>query len=137
MAYITTAEVAEIRKALKAKYGAKFKFSVARRDGGLAVTVAIMSGKTDFSNLWAGAAPGDYGYGKVDINHYHVTEENYGKHAKLFDDIVKIIKTAPAKAEGGRGWFDKSDAMTDYFHVAYYFDLHVGKWDRPYERKVA
>jgi hypothetical protein len=136
MAYIRTEEVAEIRKALKAKYGSKFKFSVTRRDRGLAVTVAIMAGKTDFSDLWADKKPGDYGYGHRDINCYHVTEKNYGPHAKLFSDIVKIIKTAPATAEGGRAWFDESDAMTDYFHTAYYFDLHVGKWDRVYEKKA-
>lgn len=137
MAYITTVEVAEIRRALKDKFGSKFKFSVSRRDRGLAVTVAIMAGKTDFSDLWAGKVPSDYGYGYKDINCYHITRENYGKHAKLFDEIVKIIKTAPAKAEGGRAWFDKSDSMTDYFHTAFYFDLHVGKWDRPYEKKAA
>lgn len=136
MAYIRTEEVAEIRKALKAKYGSKFKFSVTRRDRGLAVTVAIMAGKTDFSDLWADKKPGDYGHGYRDINCYHITEANYDKHAKLFSDIVKIIKTAPAKAEGGRAWFDESDAMTGYFHTAYYFDLHVGKWDRAYEKKA-
>jgi len=135
MAYIRTEEVAEIRKALKARYGKQFKFSVSRRDRGLAVTVAIMAGDTDFSDLWAGKAKGDYSYGYTDINCYHITKENYGKHAKLFDDIVEIIKTAPANAEDGRAWFDKSDAMTDYFHTAFYFDLHVGKWDREYEKR--
>ena len=137
MAYIRTEEVAEIRKALKAKYGTKFKFSVSRRDRGLGVCVSIMAGKTDFSSLWAKKAPGDYGYGYVDVNCYHITTENYGKHAKLFEEIVKIIKSAPAKAEGGRPWFDESDAMTDYFHTAFYFDVTVGKWDRPYEKRAA
>jgi hypothetical protein len=137
MAYIRTEEVAEIRKALKANYGKKFKFSVTRRDRGLAVVVSIMAGKTDFSDLWADKVPGDYGYGYKDVNCYHIKPEYYGKHTKLFEDIVKIIKTAPANAEGGRAWFDKSDAMTDYFHTAFYFDLHVGRWDRAYERKAA
>ena len=26
-----------------------------------------------------------------------------------------------------------SDAMTDYFDTAYYVNIHVGKWDKPYE----
>ena len=43
MAYITTAEVKEIRTALKEEFGKKFKFSVSKRSGGIAVTVAIMS----------------------------------------------------------------------------------------------
>lgn len=134
MAYIRTEEVAEIRKALKAKYGKKFKFSVTKRDGGLAVCVAITAGEADFSNLWESKTEDDYGYGYVQVNSYHTTEENYGKHAKLFTEITDIIKTAPANAEGGRAWFDKSDSQTDYFHTAYYFDLHVGKWDRPYKQ---
>jgi hypothetical protein len=53
----------------------------------------------------------------------------------LFDRINKIIQTAPANAEGGRAWFDKSDSMTDYFHTAFYYDIQVGKWDRPYAQK--
>lgn len=134
MAYIKTTEVAEIRKALKAKYDKKFKFSVTRRDRGLAVTVAIMKGDTDFSALWAGKAEDDYGFGYQDINQYHATEEKYGEHAQLFQDIIAIIKSAPANAEDGREWFDKSDSMTDYFHTAFYFDVQVGKWDRPYKQ---
>ena len=30
------------------------------------------------------------------------------------------------------GYYDKSDAMTDYFDTAYYFHLNVGQWDKPY-----
>jgi hypothetical protein len=132
MAYITTAEVKEIRLALKATFGKKFKFSVTQRDGGLAVKVAIMSGPADFSNLWASKTEDDYGYGYQNINPYHITEKNYGDKVELFNEINTIIKTAPAKAEGGREYFDDSDSMTDYFHVAYYYDIQVGKWDKPY-----
>jgi hypothetical protein len=132
MAYITTAEVKEIRLALKVKFGKKFKFSVTQRDGGLAVKVAIMSGPADFSNLWASKTKEDYGYGYKNINPYHITEKNYGDQVELFNEIHTIIKTAPAKAEGGSEYFDHSDSMTDYFHVAYYYDIQVGKWDKPY-----
>jgi len=135
MAYINTAEVTEIRNALKVKFGKKFKFSVRRRDHH-AVTVAILSGPTDFSAMWEGLVPGDYGHGHSSINTYHITKDRYGKHVKLFNEIVDIIKTAPAKAPNGRAWFDESDSMVDYFHTAFYFDLDIGKWDRPYTVKV-
>lgn len=134
MAYISTAEVAAIRKELKDTFGKRFKFSVRRRDGH-AVTVAIMAGDVDFSDLWSGKTEDDYGYGYVQVNQYHATEANYGDHAKLFNKIIDIIKTAPAKAEGGEAWFDKSDSMTDYFHTAFYFDVHVGAWDRAYTQR--
>jgi hypothetical protein len=136
MAYITTAEVKEIRLALKKEFGKKFKFSVSRRDGGLAVSVAIMAGEIDFSKLWDGKAPEDYGYGYQSINEYHITEKNYGEHVALFKTIDGIIRKAPANAEGGREYFDKSDSMTDYFHTAFYYDMQVGKWDRPYVQQT-
>ncbi len=132
MAYITTAEVKEIRTALKEEFGKKFKFSVSKRSGGLAVTVAIMSGDIDLSSLWASKNEGDYGFGYVNINPYHITDDNYGDKVELFKKIDNIIKTAPAKAEGGRAYFDHSDSMTDYFHTAFYYDIEVGKWDKPY-----
>jgi hypothetical protein len=30
-------------------------------------------------------------------------------------------------------WFDKSDAQVDYFHTAYYIDVNIGKWNKPYQ----
>ena len=132
MAYITTAEVKEIRTALKEEFGKKFKFSVSKRSGGIAVTVAIMSGDVDLSSLWASKNEGDYGFGYTNINSYHITDKNYGDKVELFKKIDNIIKTAPAKAFGGRAYFDHSDSQTDYFHTAFYYDIEVGKWDKPY-----
>jgi hypothetical protein len=37
------------------------------------------------------------------------------------------------KALKSADWYDESDPMTDYFNIAYYVDVNVGKWDRPYE----
>ena len=33
----------------------------------------------------------------------------------------------------GDKWFDKSDIMTDYFNTAYYLDINIGRWNKPYE----
>lgn len=130
MAYITTEEVREIRNELKEKFGKRgFKFSV-RNSNKMEVIVSIKSGKTDFSDLWSDKKEGDYGFGYVQINHYHL--HNYGEHAELFREIEKVIKTAPAKANGGTEWFDKSDIQSDYFHTAFYFTINVGSWDNPY-----
>jgi hypothetical protein len=32
----------------------------------------------------------------------------------------------------GNDWFDESDSMTDYFHTAFYTDINVGRWNKPY-----
>ena len=46
--------------------------------------------------------------------------------------ILETIKKAPGTIEGGREWFDKSDAMSDYFHTAFYIDLSLGKRDKAF-----
>ena len=127
MAYIRTNEVKEIRETLKEEFGPELKFGVKKESGGIAVKVTIKKGNVDFSDITR--REGDRGYAQV--NHYHTYQ--YGEHAKLFDDIVDVIKTAPGKAEGGREWFDKSDAMVDYFHTAFYINLEVGNYSNPYE----
>jgi hypothetical protein len=121
MAYIRAEEVKAIRDELKLAYP-KFKFGVRKNAYGSTVQVTIKQGPADFSDICD-----DSGYKQ--INHYHLG--NYGHHQKFFEDIEKIIKTAPVKA-GGREWYDESDAMTDYFNTAYYFDISIGNYDQPY-----
>lgn len=134
MAYISTDEVKEIRKSLKEKFGKNIKFSV-RRDNYSCVVVTLVSGKINFfdgsmdsTDKYNGRVHKFDGYAQ--INNYHT--EFYGKHSKLFEDINDIAKSAPANAEGGRAWYDNSNAMIDYFDTAYYVNIHVGKWDKPY-----
>jgi hypothetical protein len=31
-----------------------------------------------------------------------------------------------------KDWYDNSDAQTDYFEMAYYIEVNIGKWDKPY-----
>jgi hypothetical protein len=124
MAYIKTEEVAAIRNELKKRFGhTGLKFGV-RKQHHSSVHVTIKAGPIDFSDIYR---DGDQ-YAQVNI--YHL--QNYGQHQPLFEEIEKIIKTAPALAEGGREWFDKSDIMTDYFHTAFYINLDVGSYDKPY-----
>jgi hypothetical protein len=44
-------------------------------------------------------------------------------------EILKKIKQALMSAD----YYDRSDAMTDYFDTAYYFHCNVGRWDKPYQ----
>ena len=46
--------------------------------------------------------------------------------------INEIMHNAPGRA-GGKVFFDESDAMTDYFHTAFYTHLSIGSWDKAYE----
>ena len=121
MSYISTEDVKKIRVALKNEFGKKLKFAVRKSPSCHSVSVTLKSGTVDFSDLMRN--PNE----QVQVNHYHLG--NYGVHKSLFEKIVEIIKTAPSKE-----WYNNSDAMIDYFDVAFYFDLNVGEWDKPYEK---
>ena len=125
MSYISTEDVKKIRVALKNEFGKKLKFGVRKSSGGHSVGVTIKSGTVDFSDIMRK----NNFYDQVQVNQYHL--QNYGVHKSLFEKIVEIIKTAPSNK-----WYDNSDAMIDYFDVAFYFDLNVGDWNNPY-KKVA
>jgi hypothetical protein len=126
MAYIKTDEVKAIRNQLKATFP-NLKFSV-RRQHYSSVDVTIKAGNIDFTPLFKNGW--DRGY--IQLNPYHL--HNYGEFQSMFEKMVEVIKTAPILV-GGDPWYDKSDAMVDYFDTAYYFHLNIGEWDKPYELK--
>ena len=133
MAYLNAKDVEAIRKELKEAFP-EFKFGVRKRDC-MAVAVTVKSGPTDFASIFKDEYAQKRQYAQ--INTYHL-DSFYGEHAEFFAKIVKIIKTAPARGEGyhkGTGYYNNSDAMIDYFDTAYYIDVNVGAWDKPYEVK--
>ena len=64
----------------------------------------------------------------IQVNRYHASEwcRRVGeeKIAKFYEELNEATMSA--------GWFDKSDIQTDYFHTAYFIDINVGKWNKPY-----
>jgi len=134
MAYISTEEVAAIRKELKKEFP-EYKFSVTKHHHS-SVTVAFMKGPAfaEFQSRdrYTGEFKDDVIEGHEQLNHYWAMDFYGEKNGALIKKVEKIIKTAPVKA-GGREWYDKSDAMTDYFDTAFYMNIHVGKWDKHYE----
>ena len=126
MAYISKEDVKAIRDELKATFP-EFKFGVRKASGSMAVDVTVKQGPTDFSDILRNQH-GDY----AQINPYH--PNRYGEHSKFFEKIIEIIKTAPMKGEGynKQGWYDKSDAMVDYFNTAYFMHVNLGTYNKPY-----
>ena len=124
MAYINAEDVKAIRKELKEAFP-KFKFGVRKSTSGMRVDVTVKQGPTDFSDIMRGD-------GYAQISPYHTGR--YGEHSKFFDKIIEIMKTAPMRGNGYNkdGWYDNSDAMTDYFDTAYYMSLNVGDYAKPY-----
>ena len=127
MAYISTEEVREIRKELKKEFP-KYKFSVRKRQH--AVSVSLLSSPLDFRSEFRDSTDK---YSPV--NQYYI-DTNWSKpNAKVLKKILEIIKTAPAKAPNGEVWFDKSDIMTDYFYTAFYIEMSIGMFEKPYQIK--
>ena len=136
MAYISTDDVKHIRNELK-KELPQYKFSVVR-DHHSSVTISLMKGPAfndyeyfdRYNNVTKTANLSDGEHHQ--INQYHL-EEFYGKeNAEILSKIDTISRTAPAK-NGGKVWYNDSDIQTDYFDIAYYVHINVGKWNKPYE----
>ena len=120
MAYISKEDVQAIRAELKAQFP-KWKFSVRKGSGSLSVDVNIMQGTCAFE-----------GKEYAQVNNYWIKDhwQDADDQAALLK-IDEIMHNAPGRA-GGRVYFDESDAMTDYFHTAFYTHLSIGQWDKKY-----
>ena len=59
----------------------------------------------------------------TDVNHYNIDNNFSGKSREILNKINEILHT---------DHFDKSDIMTDYFHCAWYVDINIGRWNKPY-----
>ena len=120
MAYITAEDVKAIRTELKAAFP-KWKFGVRKGAGSLSVDVTIKQGTAAFE-----------GKTYQQVNQYYIPQHWQDlEDQAVLTRINEIMHNAPGRA-GGRVYFDHSDAMTDYFHTAFYTHLSIGSWDQPY-----
>jgi hypothetical protein len=126
MAYISATDVAAIRTELKAKFP-KWKFAVRKGSGSLSVDVAILKGTESFDDHFSN------GRRYAQVNQYWIKEHfKNASERQAIEMINEIMHNAPGRA-GGKVYFDESDAMTDYFHTAFYTHLNIGQWDKEYE----
>jgi len=134
MAYMDQTRKAKITKALKpilAKYKVKGSLSVRNHS---TIVLTLKSGAIDFignSNrvcgndfyqVQRGFKPTTSGYDQV--NPYWFQDHYDGKAKAFLTEAFKALKSAD--------WYDESNAMIDYFNIAYYVDINIGKWDKPY-----
>jgi hypothetical protein len=125
MAYISKEDVQAIRQELKAQFP-KWKFAVRKGSGSLSVDVNIMQGTESFDDHF------NNGRRYAQVNQYWIKDHfKDSSERQAIEMINEIMHNAPGRA-GGRVFFDESDAMTDYFHTAFYTHLSIGKWDQDY-----
>lgn len=111
--------IAERVKPILREYGMRGSFSVDNHRG---IQLTLRSGKIDFRGL-AGCQPaGARAY--YQTNTYYPGSGFTGVAAEFLAKVVAAMK--------GDEWYDNSDIMTDYFNVAYYVSVDVGRWDREY-----
>jgi hypothetical protein len=118
-------------KPIMNKYGLKATYSVRSK---MALSVNIASGKLDFLNNYNNVVSKNLKYtsrgftpakNSLDINQYWYHEQFDGEVKDCIEEIIDTIKTAGE-------YYDHSDIQSDYFNTAFYFDINVGRWDKPY-----
>ena len=139
MAYVSQDRKAKIVAAVKPilkKYGIKATFAVRNHS---TISLNIKSGPIDFVENYIGTdmnkpaankmSPDMIAYlrknQRIDVNPYWFQEHFSGVAKKFLSEVMPAMKSAD--------WYDRSDAMTDYFDTAYYVDINIGKYNKPYE----
>lgn len=61
----------------------------------------------------------------IQVNPYWISENYSGRVLQFISELVQAMK--------GGGWYDRSDIQIDYFDTAWYVDVNIGKWDKPYQ----
>jgi len=112
--------VAAAVKPILKKYGVKGSLSVRNHS---TVVLTLTAGKVDFFKD-GNIDPENRKWG-IDVNPYWFQDHYSGKALKFLAEIIPALKSA--------NWYDDSDIQTDYFNTAYYFDVKVGNWKKPYQ----
>ena len=110
---------AKLKPVLK-KYGVKGSLSVRNHSS---IVLNVKSGKVDFF--------ADYG-DREDARKFGIQVNPYWFHDH-FAGVSKEFLAEAFDALKSAGYYNNSDAMTDYFDTAYYYDINIGKWNKPYE----
>ena len=113
MAYMNQEKKAIIKAALDKVLKARgFKYSL-RVSHHSSIACTIQSGPMDFGT--------DY----EQVNLYWIDDHYSGPVAAILKECREALQAA--------GYYDHSDAQTDYFNTAYYMHLNIGARDKPYK----
>lgn len=136
MAYVNEETITKARAALKAlnkEYGVKATLS---GKGSLCLNLTIAEGKLDFIGNYCEnvktkriqhdtQAVTDWVQikGNVSVNQYYLDNSFSGIALEYLEKAKAIMLV---------DHWDKSDIQSDYFNCAYYVDMRVGRWNKPY-----
>lgn len=135
MAYMNQDQKALIAPALKAilkKYNVKGTLAVRNHS---TLVLNIKSGSIDFIDNYNTtvsktsrylAEPQNFRKAEdsIDVNPYWYHEHFEGNALNFLKEVMHVMK--------GSEWYDNSDIQSDYFDTAYYIDINIGRWNKPY-----
>jgi len=61
------------------------------------------------------------------VNPYWFQDHYEGKTRDVLAKVMEAMQSA--------GYYDRSDAMVDYFDAAYYYHVNIGDYDKPFQVK--
>ncbi len=110
-------------KSICKKYGVKASLGV---DNHSTLVLNVNSGSIDFfgdTTNRANTTNYEVDNGHMSVNPYWYKEHFTGKALAFLSEVIPAMNV---------GNFNKSDPMVDYFHVGWYVDVNVGRWNKPY-----
>ena len=111
MAYMNSEKKAIIASNLKPvlkKYNMKGSLSVSHHSS---IVLTLKSGKIEFG-------------ARDQVNPYWFHEHYEGVAKEFLTEAFAALKSA--------GWYNNTRSEIDYFDIAYYVDINIGKWNKPY-----
>lgn len=119
-------------KTICKKYGVKATLAVS---GHSTLVLNIKSGTIDFIGNSNAVCGRDHyqvsnGYKQNTKGYENVNVYHFKSH---YDGVALKFLTEVYDAMMGPDWYDNSDIQSDYFDIAYYVDINIGKWNKPYQ----
>jgi hypothetical protein len=114
-------QISTIIKPILKKYKLKGTLSVKHYS---TICLTLSAGEIDFFKHLTDRANNFGAYDYIDVNPYSID--------KHFSGIAQQALTELNNALYSNGYYDNSEPMTDYFDVAYYVSLMIGRDEKPY-----
>jgi hypothetical protein len=83
----------------------------------------VKAGKIDFFEDYGDRGRCSQKFG-IQVNPYWFHDHFEGKSKQFLTEAFDALKSA--------GYYNNTDASIDYFDTAYYYDINIGKWNKPY-----
>lgn len=120
MAYMNQEKKARIAanvKPILKKFGVKGSLSVRSH---MTICLTLTEGVIDFNK--------DYGSDSkfgIQVNPYWYQDHFKGRSKEFLSEVIPAMYSAD--------YYNNSDAQIDFFDCAYYIDVNIGKWNKPYK----